>query len=92
MAAKTTENKTNVVIEINNTDFKFSVGVTDFNTLQNEMLPNDKVAPSENFLMATVDSNQKDDLIALFDQGYGVELASIVGNEFKPALAAKVKK
>lgn len=92
MAAKTTAKKTNVTLEIGSDTLSFKVDINAFNTFQNEMMPYDKVAPSENFLMATVDPEQKDILIKLFDGGYGVELGGIVASEFKPELAFKVKK
>ena len=58
MAAKNLGNKSTFTLTIGGDDFDFSVGLTDFNTLQNEMMPNNKVSPSENFLMATVDDDR----------------------------------
>jgi len=85
-------NKKKIVIEGANSPLKFEVGITEFNKLQNDMLPTNKVAPSENFLMSCIDDSQKDYLVELFDQGLGLDLASIVAEKFKPEMVFTVKK
>ncbi len=73
-------------------ELKFQVGISEFNKLQNDMLPNNKVAPSENFLMSCIDDSQKKELVVLFDQGFGLELSALVVAEFKPEMELTVKK
>ncbi len=85
-------NKKKIVIEGGAKPLKFDVGIADFNKMQNDMLPTNKVAPAENFLMACIDPSQKDYLVELFDQGLGLDLANIVGEQFKPAMVFTVKK
>ncbi len=84
--------KKKIVIEGGKSPLKFDVGVTAFNKLQNDMLPTNKVAPSENFLMACIDDSQKDYLVELFDQGLGLDLAQLVAEQFKPEIKFTVKK
>ncbi|MEY8241672.1 MAG: putative phage tail assembly chaperone [Cycloclasticus sp.] len=84
--------KKKITICAGSTELKFQVGIADFNKLQNDMLPNNKVAPSENFLMACIDESQKQELVDLFDQGFGLELSALVAAEFKPDMELTVKK
>jgi hypothetical protein len=99
MSAKKTNGKKVVKIELKDTAgkvveaFEFHVGIENFNLLQNEMLPNEKVTPSENFLTDTVqgDDDTKQRLVDLLDQGFALELAAQVSAQFKPALSISVK-
>ena len=85
-------NKTKVVLEVGAQSLEFSVGIKEFNDYQNELLPDNKVAPSENFLAKCIKPEQKEDLFKLCDQGCGLEMAQLVAGEFKPDLEIKVKK
>ena len=81
-----------VVLTVGGKDLTFNVGLTAFNEYQNEFLPQSKVAPSENFLVKCVEEQDKDQLLEYCDQGFTIELASMVAAEFKPSLELKVKK
>lgn len=85
-------NKKPVVVQVGETEFKFKVGLTEFTAYQNEFMPNNKVAPSENFLTRCVQPDQKEKLAEYCDQGLAVELASAVATEFKPEVEITVKK
>ncbi len=86
------ESKKKVTLEVGATEFNFAVGIAEFTAYQNEFLPNNKVAPSENFLVKCVHPDQRDALVALCDQGLAVEIAQHVAGEFRPDLAIRVKK
>ncbi|QQD22282.1 hypothetical protein GJQ54_11115 [Oceanospirillaceae bacterium ASx5O] len=86
------ESKKKVTLEVGAQEFNFAVGIAEFTAFQNEFLPNNKVAPSENFLMKCVHPEQRDALIKLCDQGLAAELAQHVAGEFRPDLAIRVKK
>lgn len=85
-------NKKQVTLDVAGEELKFEVGIKEFTDYQNQFMPNNKVAPSENFLTFCSVGEQKDQLIDLFDRGYGVELAQIVAAEFKPEITIEVKK
>jgi len=88
----TTNPKTNVTIEAGEDELKFKVGLTEFTQFQNEFMPNNKVAPSVNFLNKCVDEEHRDAVNTLCDQGMAIELAQLVSSEFQPAIELKVKK
>lgn len=85
-------NKKTVDLLVGETELNFKVGLAEFTSYQNEFMPNNKVAPSENFLMRCVQNDQKEALADFCDQGLAVELASAVAEQFKPAVTITVKK
>lgn len=84
--------KKKVALTVGENEFNFEVGIGEFTQFQNEFLPNNKVAPSENFLTRCVKPDQRDALADILDQGYAVELAQLVAGEFKPEIKIEVKK
>lgn len=84
--------KKKVKLEVGKNAFDFQVGLAEFTAYQNEFMPNNKVAPSENFLMRCAHPEQKEAITELCDQGLAVEMASAVAEEFKPDVEIKVKK
>ncbi|MEH6649984.1 MAG: putative phage tail assembly chaperone [Motiliproteus sp.] len=80
-----------MTIQAGEQDLKFTVTVDDYHGYQNAFQPDNKVAPSRNFLTRTVDADDKEALEALLDQGYAAELATTVAGNFKPALEIKIK-
>jgi hypothetical protein len=84
--------KKKVVLNVGEGELRFEVGINEFNALQNEMMPNNKVAPSENFLVKCSHPEDKDKLIEYCDQGFAIDLAQLVAEQFKPALEISVKK
>lgn len=86
------ENKKNVVLNVGEGELRFKVGINEFSSFQNDFMPNNKVAPCENFLCKCVHSDDKERLIQLCDQGLAVDLGQAVAAEFKPDIAISVKK
>lgn len=84
--------KKKVTIQAGETELNFDVGIGAFNKFQNDFLPQNKVAPSENFLTACIKKGQEEALIDLCDKGLSIELASLVAAEFKPEIELTVKK
>jgi hypothetical protein len=83
----------NIVLEINNTEIHFTVDVDAYNKFVNEMQPTSKVAPATNFLMRTVDDEDKSalrDLLKL--PGAAVQIVGDLVQEFVPDLAITVGK
>ena len=85
-------NKKRVTVKAGSNELKFEVGIAEFTAFQNEFMPNNKVAPSENFLMKCVHPEQRDALAELCDQGFAIDLAQIVAGEFRPEISISVKK
>lgn len=85
-------NKKELKIQIADDELRFAVGINEFNGLQNEMLPNNKVAPSENFLVKCVHPDDEEKMIGWCDQGFAIELAQMVAENFKPEVVLSVKK
>jgi hypothetical protein len=85
-------NKKEVVLTVGEAELRFAVGINEFNGLQNEMLPNNKVAPSENFLVKCVHPDDKEKMLDYCDQGFAIDMASMVAEQFKPEVVISVKK
>ncbi|USD19765.1 putative phage tail assembly chaperone [Microbulbifer variabilis] len=75
-------------------EFSFLVTRADYNKYVNSLVPNSKVAPSHNFLVATVSDEGKTSLLNILSSSPGSEIA-ITGEvlaEYMPDLAITVKK
>ena len=81
-----------IVVTVGEAELTFTVSLQDYNDYVNAIKPDDKVAPSLNFLRRTVDPEQKELLKSFTDQGLHVELAGTLIQEFRPALEIAVKK
>ena len=81
----------NITLKVVNDEIRFKVDMLAFNSFQNEMMPDNKVAPANNFLMRTVHPEDKKVLEGYLDQGYAIDIAGFVSTEFKPALEISVK-
>lgn len=85
-------NKT-VELNVNGTPLAFDVTLDAFNAYLNAMQPTDKVNPSHNFLMRTVQAQHKDDLKELLAiPGACLEIAGSVLEEYKPNVSITVGK
>lgn len=85
-------NKKDVVLNVGEDELRFAVGINEFNGLQNEMLPNNKIAPSENFLVKCVHPDDQEKMIDWCDKGFAIDMASMVAEQFKPEVVISVKK
>lgn len=85
--------KKTVVLTVGGNDFSFTATPQDMNNYINELMPSNKVAPARQFLMRTVESEQKDDLKNLLDESFGleVELHSKVSEQLKGGIEISVK-
>lgn len=81
-------------IEAGGKEFKFTVNRDSYNKYVNSMTQKDKVAPSHNFLMMTVDQKQKAELREVLEQNPGaeVEIAGGIYEEYTPDIGLVVKK
>lgn len=84
--------KKKVTLVVDGDDFRFEVGLTEFNAFQNGFVPGlNVVAPSENFLTSCVHKEDADKLIELCDQGLGPDLAGVLSTQYKPQVTISVK-
>ncbi|WP_020411008.1 putative phage tail assembly chaperone [Hahella ganghwensis] len=75
-------------------DFSFQVSREAYNKYINSVTPNNKVAPSHNFLVSTVDTEHKDALLELLKThpGAEIQLVGAVLEEYTPDLGIVAKK
>ena len=83
-----------LTVTLGDTDIRFDIGRDDYNKYINSITQNNKVAPSHNFLMATVDETQKAALREFLEQTPGgeVQLAGALLEAYTPDLSFVVKK
>lgn len=82
-----------ITLSVNDVEIWFNVGVEDYNAYINEMMPNNKVGPSHNFLVRTVAKEHKQALLdALQVPGMAIQLAGAVVQEYVPEITITVKK
>lgn len=79
---------------LGNTDVEFDIGRDDYNKYINGITASSKVAPSHNFLMATVNENHKAALREFLDNTPGgeIQLAGALLEQYTPDLTIVVKK
>ena len=83
-----------VCLTINEQDVNFEIELLDFHALQNELGPDNKVAPAHAFVTRTVVHENKDALNQLINDNPGLEL-ELMGHlvqEYKTTVAISVKK
>ena len=80
-------------LTVNGVELGFDVTLDAFNVYANEMQPNNKVNPSHNFLMRTVNAECKDELKKLLElPGIAIDVAAAVISNYKPAVTITVGK
>lgn len=87
--------KQTIVLTIAGTDFSFNVTAQDHNTFVDSAARRESItASAHNFVMRTINQEQKEDLKALLEKspGAAVQIASELGAEFSPVLEIAVKK
>lgn len=84
-----------IVLTIAGTDFTFNVTAQDHNSFVDAAARRESItASAHNFVMRTINPEQKEDLKALLEKspGAAVQIASELGAEFSPVLEIAVKK
>lgn len=82
-----------ITVTAGDDEFEFCVKTNDYNSYINALKPDDKIAPSSNFLRRTlVDKEKLEKLNALIDAGVGIDIASSIINEFRPEVEIAIKK
>ena len=88
------KNKQEFTLELDGKDVDFTVTREHFNRYTNDINMNDKVAPSQQFVMRCVDDASKDDLKAYIKDtpGSEIDIAGALSSEYKPDTEIVVKK
>lgn len=94
MSQFTKKNQANLSVTVTGVALSFTVGRDDYNWYINNITQNNKVAPSHNFLMRTVDGHCEADLKNILNDSPGseVQIAGAVLEEYTPDLDIVVKK
>ncbi len=86
-------NKT-IVLTIAGKDLSFDVSTENYNGYLNDVMPDNKVAPSHNFVMRSVVESDKDELRKVLERspGAAMQISGLLQKEFAPAIEISVKK
>ena len=81
-----------MTLTVAGTDISFEPTMTAYNSLINDMMPNDKVAPAHNYLKKIVCPESKEALDDLLKRpSAALQLAGAINKEFAPELEITVK-
>ncbi len=87
------KNGKEVTVTIGEKDLDFKVTIEDFSYFQDNFMPGSKVAgPAHNFCVRCVKKEHEQELREYLDQGFAVDIATIIATEFKPEVTLTVKK
>lgn len=82
-----------IPVNVKGRQFEFEVSVPVYNKYINEMQPNNKVAPAQNFLMRSVKAEQKEELKDILElPGAPLQIAAAIIEEYAPDLEISVGK
>lgn len=81
-----------IVLAVSGTELTFKPSMQDYNKYINELMPDNKIAPSHNYLRRIVDKESKEALDTLLAKpGAALQLAAKVNEQFVPELEIEVK-
>ncbi|MGL4925619.1 MAG: putative phage tail assembly chaperone [Plesiomonas shigelloides] len=82
-----------ITLQVGNDELTFVPTTKDYNDLQNDFLPNNKIAPLKNYLRRIVIKAHRERLNELLEQpGLPASLAAAVNDEFAPDVEITIKK
>ena len=87
-------NSQQIDVTVGNQELNFTVSREDYNRYINGVMPNNKVAPANNFCIATVSDESKSALKVILSNtpGSDVQIAAAVLEEYMPDLEITAKK
>ncbi|EPE5169081.1 putative phage tail assembly chaperone [Yersinia enterocolitica] len=93
MTDKNTQTDTLITLQIGEHEVSFAPTTQDYNNLQNELMPDNKVAPLKNYLRRVVIKEHRELLNELLEKpGMPLNIATVLNNEFVPIIDITVKK
>ncbi len=82
-----------IVLTVDEQDLTFDIELSDYNAYVNGMSPTNKVAPSHNFLMRTIEDADRDTLKTFLKlPGAPLDIAGALLEEYQPHLNITVGK
>ncbi|KTF14834.1 putative phage tail assembly chaperone [Pseudoalteromonas sp. H105] len=83
-----------ITLTIAGKELSFDVTTENYNGYLNDIMPNNKVAPSHNFVMRSVVESDKDELRKVLESspGAAMQISGLLQQEFAPAIEISVKK
>lgn len=89
----TIQQESSITLQVGDRELTFMPTVKAYNDLQNDFMPDNKIAPLKNYLRRIVIKEHRELLNELLEQpGMPASLASAVNNEFVPDVEISVKK
>ncbi|ENF3460694.1 putative phage tail assembly chaperone [Yersinia enterocolitica] len=93
MTDKNTQTDTLITLQIGEHELSFAPTTKDYNDLQNDFMPDNKIAPLKNYLRRIVIKEHRELLNELLEKaGMPASIATAVNNEFVPDVEITVKK
>ncbi|EKN4770588.1 putative phage tail assembly chaperone, partial [Yersinia enterocolitica] len=85
MSEKNTQTDTLITLQIGEHELSFAPTTKDYNDLQNDFMPDNKIAPLKNYLRRIVIKEHRELLNELLEKpGMPANIATAVNNEFVP--------
>lgn len=94
MSDKVKGGEQSITVTVMGKDLKFVITRDAYNKYINAMLPTNKIAPSHNFLVSVVDSENREDLLSILNSvpGSEIQIAGALIEDYIPDLSIVVKK
>ncbi|KAB7715705.1 hypothetical protein GBN32_00260 [Plesiomonas shigelloides] len=87
------QQETQITLNVGGQELTFEPTLQAYNTLQNDFMPNNKIAPLKNYLNRIVIKAHREALAALLEKpGMAVSIAEAVNGEYVPDVEITVKK
>ncbi len=85
--------KNTITLTINGTDITFEPSMVAYNKYVNELMPNNKISPTINYLNRIVSAESKPALeAALKSAGAAMQIADVINEQFAPQVDIAIKK
>lgn len=85
--------KNTMTLTINGTDITFEPSIIAYNKYVNELMPNNKISPTINYLNRIVTADGKSALeAALKFAGAAMQIADVINEQFAPQVDIAIKK
>lgn len=85
--------KNTITLTINGTDITFEPSMVAYNKYVNELMPNNKISPTINYLNRIVSADSKPALeTALKSAGAAMQIADVINEQFAPQVDIAIKK
>lgn len=81
-----------IILDVNGTEIGFDVHARDIEAYQDDITMQKKVVPSKRLLKATVKPESREALTGIIEEGFALDLAAALLEEYQGGLKVTVKK